>query len=72
LSGRRRILRNGKRGLFTDHIAGDDDSVFVAFRAKIVLVVEGVAKKYTQGGTRSEFVSGSGKKVGVALVAKNA
>lgn len=53
-------------------MAGDDDTVCVTIKAKIALVVEGVAKKYTQGGTRSKFVSGSGGKVGIALAAKNA
>lgn len=44
----------------------------MTIKAEIALVVEGVAKKNTQGRTRSKFVGGSGGKVGITLATKNA
>ena len=41
-------------------------------KTEIALVVKRIAKEYTQGGTRSEFISGGGGKVGVALTPKDA
>ena len=52
-------------------MAGDDDSIGVTIKAKIALVVRRVPKKHTQGGSRSKFISGSGRKVWVALTTKD-
>jgi len=40
-------------------------------KTEIALVVMRIAKEYTQGGTRSEFICGSGRKVRVALTPKD-
>ena len=52
-------------------MAGDDDSIGVTIKAKIALVVRRVPKKHTHGGSRSKFISGSGRKVWVALTTKH-
>ena len=52
-------------------MAGDDDSIGVTIKAKIALVVRRVPKKHTQSGWRSKFISGSGRKVWVALTTKD-
>jgi hypothetical protein len=53
-------------------VAGDDDTVSVAIKAEVTLVVEGIAKEDTQGGARGKLMGGGGGKVGVALATKNA
>ena len=52
-------------------MAGDDDSISVTIKAKIALVVRRIPKKHTQGGSRSKFIRGSGRKVWIALTSKN-
>ena len=52
-------------------MAGDDESIGVTIKAKIALVVRRIPKKHTQGGSRSKFISGSGRKVWVALTTKD-
>ena len=52
-------------------MAGDDDSIGVTIKAKIALVVRRIPKKHTQGGSRSKFISGSGRKVWIALTTED-
>ena len=52
-------------------MAGDDDVISVMIKAKIALVVRRVPKKHTHGGSRSKFISGSGRKVWVALTTED-
>ena len=53
-------------------MARDDDPISMTVKTEIALVVRRIAKEYTQGGTRSEFIYGGGGKVRVALTPKDA
>ena len=53
-------------------MARDDDPISMTVKTEIALVVRRIAKEYTQGGTRSEFICGGGRKVRVALTPKYA
>ena len=52
-------------------MARDDDPINMTVKTEIALVVRRIAKEYTQGGTRSEFICGGGRKVRVLFFMVN-
>jgi hypothetical protein len=64
------ILRKGKRGFIKNHMTGDDGTIGLAIKTLLAFVVARIAKKDTGLSEEIVYVDG-GRKVGVALTAKN-
>lgn len=48
-----------------------NDFIRVAIKTEIALVMQRITKENTQGGAGSKFISGSGRKVRIALTPKH-
>jgi hypothetical protein len=64
-------LSERKGSLIKDDVSGDDYLVGRHVKTAVSFVVSRVAKKSTQGRSRSEFVGGCGGQVRVTFAAKN-
>jgi hypothetical protein len=74
VSGKSRAGRGlgERKGGFVEHnVAGDDDTIGGDIKTAIAFVFRRVTKEDTHGGAGSKFMGGSGRDVGIALIAKD-